>query len=106
MMHWLSLDNNSSRPCWEERHQFKRAGTEFRGPMSKVLGNGKKYIPYLSIEVLPKASPRHQFASAVGVWKGLVTNKTSLAGFGIFGRGSEKTKGCLIPGVEEESGWG
>ena len=39
------------------------------------------------------------------VWEGLIANETGLAGCRIFVEGSEKTKGCLIRGLEEESGW-
>lgn len=39
------------------------------------------------------------------VWEGLIANETGLAGCRIFVEGSEKTKGCLVRGVEEESGW-
>ena len=49
MSHLLSLDNNSSQLCWEEGSVQIWAGIEFTDPMSKVLGNGNKYIPYLLV---------------------------------------------------------
>ena len=47
--HSLSLDNNSSQLCWKEGSVQIWAGIEFTDLMSKVLGNGNKYIPYLLV---------------------------------------------------------